>query len=247
MQRAAPVMLVGAFAFAWWLLRAEAPATGRFPEIAAAMASVPYSIGRWHGVDVALPAAATEILRPTAVLSRRYGELGGDRSAILGIVHCGDVRDMLGHHPPRCYPAAGWIPREGGSEPIRLQLDGRTVEGVVHRFHRSEAQGLRAEKSVVGLFLLPDGAAGGDESLLGERAPKRLLSERGVAQLQVVVEGWPSGAEIAERAQVLLDGLPRTLLMALQSGRGRHDDADAPDHPTSVDALEPVRTTEGDR
>ncbi len=218
-RRTSAALLLGALAASWWLVREDVSGSGGFAGVEAAFKAVPHSIGRWHAVEVPLPAAATEILRPTAILSRRYAERGSDRVAILGIVHCGDVRDMLGHHPPRCYPAAGWIAREGGPETVTLRVDGRVVAARLDRFHRTEAQGARAEKSVLGFFLLPDGGVSADEAELGERIPRRALSEQGVAQLQVVLEGWPETGEIAERAQVLVDGLPASLFEALQPGR----------------------------
>jgi hypothetical protein len=65
----------------------------------------------WNGVDTDVPAAATQLLKPNVILSRRYIEQRPDgsegRFGDLLIVQCRDARDMQGHYPPICYPANG--------------------------------------------------------------------------------------------------------------------------------------------
>ena len=68
------------------------------------------------GIAEALRAGGVAAGVPTAVLSRRFVELGTGRHATLGVIHCGDVRDMNGHYPPSCYPSSGWHAREGGHD-----------------------------------------------------------------------------------------------------------------------------------
>jgi hypothetical protein len=223
-NRGGPVALLAAFALlAWALAPLEAPPQ-RSASIAEAFRSVPYSVGRWYGVDVPLPAVASELLRPTAVLSRRFRELGGARAAIVGLVHCADLRDMMGHHPPNCYPASGWIlePEEG--DRVEIRIGGAPETARSYRFHRVDAAGLRDEVTVLGIFLLPDGRCVCDEAAVASRVGSRSLSAQGLAQLQVVVEGWAPQEEIADIADQLLGVLPVELLAAL----GREETGRAP-------------------
>src|SRR5688572_14523886 len=60
----------------------------RNSRIAAAMEEVPWRIGRWRGVDAPVLAAAQDVLRPNALLSRQYQEIGGNLRATMVIVHC---------------------------------------------------------------------------------------------------------------------------------------------------------------
>jgi hypothetical protein len=219
MNRSGPLALLVAFGFFAWALAPTAPAPERFAGIARAFGEVPYAVGGWYGVDVPLPAAANEILRPTAVLSRRYQELGGGRSAILGLVHCADLRDMLGHHPPRCYPASGWQLAPDGSAIVEVRLGGRATPARMFHFNRTDRSGLREELTVLGIFLLPDGTSATEESAVSDRAGSRELSSDGLAQLQLVIEGWAEPPELVDIADPLLAGLPRTLLEALGQGR----------------------------
>ena len=215
LNRAGPVALLASLGFLGWALAPAAPAPERFADVALAFREVPYAVGGWYGVDVSLPAAASELLRPTAVLSRRYQELGGGRSAILGLVHCADLRDMLGHHPPRCYPASGWQLAPGGSEVVEVRLGGQPTPARMFRFDRTDRSGLREELTVLGIFLLPDGSIATEEAAVSGRGGSRILSSDGLAQLQIVVEGWATPAEMADIADSLLVAIPRELLKAL--------------------------------
>ena len=91
----------------------------------------PYIIGYWTGTDVRVPEAAVKLLRPNALVSRRYTNhspgLGGRGSAWadLLISQCADSRDMTGHYPPICYPSSG--------EP---QINARPFRGQGGRFIR---------------------------------------------------------------------------------------------------------------
>lgn len=180
------------------------------------LAGVPYLKGDWVGSDCELPAGATEILMPTAVLSRRFTEMGSGRRATLGIVHCGDVRDMHGHYPPSCYPSSGWRPRESGHDQVSLALDGERFDASLYRFSSIDASGMLREVSVVGFFALPDGTLGSDGELLRSRAAKLEISRMGVGQIQIVMDGWPPADEVASVAQDLLDLVPADCVRALR-------------------------------
>lgn len=191
-------------------------AVARANAVRTSLADVPYLGGEWVGTDCPLPAGATEILMPTAVLSRRFTEMGSGRRATLGIIHCGDVRDMHGHYPPSCYPSSGWHARDSGHDRITLVLDGERFESALYRFSSVDASGMLREVSVVGFFVLPDGTLGSDGDLLRSRAAKADISRMGVGQIQVVMDGWPTSSEVASVAQQLLELVPRECVRALR-------------------------------
>jgi hypothetical protein len=69
---------------------------------------VPGHVGPWVGEDVPVLARAVKLLAPNIMISRRYTNVENGLSAGLLAVHCPDAHDMVGHYPPRCYPADGW-------------------------------------------------------------------------------------------------------------------------------------------
>jgi hypothetical protein len=220
-NRVAPVACIACLLGAGVLLARGAPgdrsqATARAHVIRSSLADVPYLGGDWVGTDCPLPAGATEILMPTAVLSRRFTEIGTGRRATLGIIHCGDVRDMHGHHPPACYPASGWHPRESGHDTVRLSLDGEGFDATLYRFSLIDGSGMLHEVSVIGFFVLPDGTLGSDMELLRSRAAKLDISRMGVGQIQVVMDGWPPAEEVKSVAQQLLALVPAACVRALR-------------------------------
>jgi len=205
-------------------------AVERAHAIRSSLAEVPFIAGNWVGTDCPLPAGATEILMPTAVLSRRFVELGTGTRATLGLIHCGDVRDMHGHHPPTCYPSSGWQPREadpdgaggGGHDQVQLTLDGDRFTASLYRFSATDSTGARREVSVVGFFVLPEATAGesytSDMAALRSRAAKLEISRLGVGQVQVVMDGWPPVADVERVTNELLQLVPVDCVRALKGG-----------------------------
>ncbi|MDY7108295.1 MAG: exosortase-associated EpsI family protein, partial [Planctomycetota bacterium] len=104
----------------------DGSAAARRVEIAAAMEGVPFFVGDWVGEDEAVPREAQKLLRPNAILSRRYRRPGGTWLHLL-VVHCSDARDMLGHYPPICYPSAGWVAIPPPDPDVHVILDDRPV------------------------------------------------------------------------------------------------------------------------
>jgi hypothetical protein len=224
-NRAAPIACLAALLGAGVLLSRQdtgdhRQAAVRAHAIRVAMADVPFIAGNWVGTDCPLPAGATEILMPTAVLSRRYVELGAGTRATLGLIHCGDVRDMHGHHPPSCYPSSGWQPRPEGHDVVALELDGEQFNASLYRFSATDSSGARREVSVVGFFVLPDAAAEGtytsDMNALRDRAAKLEISRLGVGQVQVVMDGWPPATEVERVARELMQLVPVDCVQALK-------------------------------
>jgi hypothetical protein len=200
-------------------------------EIAEAMRDVPPVLGSWASTQIPVPTEAVQILRPNAILSRRFtrimapatdrpdsnaAEQAGPRSAIVAIIHCGDVRDMLGHYPPRCYPANGWTNDESSSRVLLLTgTDGASWPLRFYRFTRAERGGGLRAMVVLSAFILPNGTLATDASVLEERAVKKAMSRQGVAQLQFVFESDATPEACLQVAREILQAMPATLLERL--------------------------------
>src|SRR5579884_1718328 len=86
------------------------PDAGRYHQLVQdAGATVPREIGDWKADgDSPLPPAAIALLHPNLVISRHYENSKTGHSVEFLLIQCSDVRDLLGHYPPRCYPANGY-------------------------------------------------------------------------------------------------------------------------------------------
>src|SRR3954466_7281058 len=90
-------------------LRADDPVfEGYHRNARAAIESLPFDIGSFHGLDTAsdIPKEATTLLKPNKILHRRYTDVSaeglGTPAPNLLIVRCKESGDMLGHFPPNC-------------------------------------------------------------------------------------------------------------------------------------------------
>jgi hypothetical protein len=214
------------------LLPSERMAAGdaRHAKIASAFAQVPHRLGSWVGVDVPVPTEAKEILRANAILSRRYQELNGSRGVTLALIHCVDVRDMTGHHPPVCYPAAGWSLATGDPEGATAEgavtlASGKRVPIRLYRFVRADKTGGLLAQTVVNAFILPEGEVVADMGLLTSRAERRVQSAEGVAQIQFVFPGRVGQQAALAVAEEILSAMPPEVLASLGLREDRAPDA----------------------
>ena len=176
-------------------------------KIASYLDSFPYAMGSWVGVDVDLPSAALEILRPNGFVSRRYSKIGEADYITLAIVHCRDVRDMQSHYPPRCYPAAGWS--QDGEEPLLVTLDQGATEMQLYGFKRVTQAGLEEYISVASVFVAPGtGMLTSMDDLEDIGSSNRHTSALGVAQIQLVFTGNVASSAVREQANDLFMEFP---------------------------------------
>lgn len=180
-----------------------------------AVEGVPYRIGAWTGTDIPVPPAAVEMLRPDAVLARRYRDAHG-RALDLLLVHCRDTRDMVGHYPPACYPAHGWHPDPPADAPALVVVGGRTVAARLYRFRRIGDFGSEERLTILNAFVLPDGRTTAELAELRTLAGRYEVSVRGVGQVQVVAAGRVDRDEFLRRAEDLLAGAAGFLAMTPQ-------------------------------
>lgn len=162
----------------------------RFAVIRKAFDEAPRNIGKWSSEDIVIPVAAEDILKPNAILGRRYTEftLGSDRrEATLMIVHCRDVRDMNGHYPPICYPNSGWAldGQENSVLPFVSGTDESPQKSRWYTFTKKRGSEDEQQLLVYSFFVLPDGTTAVDLSTVSALAGRAASSAKGIAQVQI--------------------------------------------------------------
>jgi hypothetical protein len=199
---------------------ADEAALTRQRAVARAVEHAPYRIGSWIGEDIQVPPAATRLLRPNAILSRRFRRIDDDLAVDLLLVHCTDARDMGGHYPPNCYPSSGWL-ELGGDAPRQatLEVSDRSVPVRVYAFRRVQDDAREVRIRVLNVFILPGGELTADIHRIKTLAGRRALTTAGVAQLQIVSSSDLDEARVAEAAGEILAGMPE-LLNALRPLNG---------------------------
>ncbi|MFW6031886.1 MAG: exosortase-associated EpsI family protein [Phycisphaeraceae bacterium] len=148
-----------------------------------AVEAIPMRIGPWQGREIEIPPAAVKLLRPNALLSRRYRHEEDGRQFSFLIVHCRDARDMLGHYPPVCYPAHGWTLAETESK-VWSAADG-PAGGVEYEFEQT-LPGTITRQRVDNVMVLPNGEFGRTMDQVNSVAADRAFRVYGAAQVQFV-------------------------------------------------------------
>ena len=170
-----------------------------------AVKAVPMVIGDWVGHDEELPRSAIALLKPNAILGRRFENVRTGRSVQLLIVHCQDARDIAGHYPPRCYPSSGWKPIS--SKPRDWTVGDRVIPGTEYEFGWQTLD--MARRIIVYNFLLrPDGIIDRDNKGIRRASADRRKKHFGGGQVQHVFDGSFSGRE---RDEVFGDIVPSIL------------------------------------
>ncbi|MFG0257226.1 MAG: exosortase-associated EpsI family protein [Phycisphaerales bacterium JB043] len=158
-----------------------------------AIESIPYSITdpvagtTWVGRNVEVTPAAEKLLQPNKIMQRQYQDLETGRSFSLLLVHCKDVRDMVGHYPPNCYPASGWTQRSSIENAVALgeqQLAARE-----YRYTRLDDAYVESTLIVRNFFLLPYAGRArvvGDYDALVSASRGRQRTALGAAQVQIL-------------------------------------------------------------
>lgn len=201
----------------------------RHARIEQALASVPLRTGEWIGEERPLTPAAVELLRPNAALSRTYRRIAESGSVAISLIHCSDFRDMAGHYPPVCYPAHGWSLRseesvqrnESAEKPVITSL---SIDGLgdflvrCYRFSRLGDGLVEVKITVLNAFILPDGTWVTELATIREAGSRRRMVGEGVAQLQLVLPGWPAVDLAREQCESLLSSMPAGLFAVLGAG-----------------------------
>ncbi|UYV11704.1 MAG: EpsI family protein [Phycisphaera sp.] len=173
-----------------------------FANVRTAIEALPDQIDSYIGEDRPALAAAVELLRPNKLLQREYKDpLTGSRFSIL-VVHCGDVRDMMGHYPPVCYPSNGWDVDSVNGEHIDRSVGGPIP---ITRYHVSRGDGeARVSRVIANTFVVPraDDPLGRDDRALDRVTRTRWSSGLGAAQVQIITNAQmdPATRERIERS-----------------------------------------------
>jgi hypothetical protein len=188
--------------------------------VADAVEAMPYRIGSWAGRDAVVPEAAVRLLRPNAMISRRFTNLERGLTIDFTIVHCGDARDMLGHYPPVCYPSAGWVADDsfnatsssraapaGDTSIASLVVAGQTVDVHHYRFSRIRDYGETVRVQIFNFFVLPSGQITYDIGDVSRRTNWLGASVHGVAQVQLLMSASVPLDAAIEGANEILQGM----------------------------------------
>jgi hypothetical protein len=159
----------------------------------AAVDQVPYFIGTWSGQDDEIPVAAQKLLRPNAILNRRFVDSSprdprsSYRYASLLIVQCRDSRDMVGHYPPICYRAHGLSIDEKSCGPRDWTVNGKTIPGYEYQFTEVLA-GKSTRTTVYNFLIVPGRGIVRDMKGVEQAAEDYQQRYYGAAQFQVVFQ-----------------------------------------------------------
>lgn len=182
--------------------------------VVAAVDTLPYRIGEWTGLDTPMPEAAVRLLRPNAMVSRRYRNLDTGQTIEFVIVHCGDSRDMLGHYPPVCYPNAGWVytdrvddRRNTNRETlVELMLADRPFTASMYEFSRIAEWGMESSIRIFNFFILADGGLSYNIADVHRRGNWMKATANSVGQVQLLTEGDVSIEDAVSMANSILRG-----------------------------------------
>ena len=173
--------------------------TDYYASVADSIEAIPYQYGPWIGRDIPATPAAVEMLRPNKLFQRRYLNAETGVSFELLVVHCGDVRDMIGHFPPVCYPAHGWdLERKF---PLGVDIGQSSADAIAYEFS-IERDFASDTMLVLSLFAVPSseglvlGGAYGPIEYAGRYRDRARL---GAAQIQVITA---AGLSDEQRASI---------------------------------------------
>ncbi len=178
--------------------------------------TLPTRIGPWFGSDVAVPTQAVDLLRPNVLVSRRYENIITGQSFTFLLVQTRDARDLLGHYPPICYPARGFVQQSDEAKRWPVNLGPQrsvAVDGRRYAFSLSSAAG-EQRIEVVNFMLAPDGSVAPDMYALEKHLTDRRRTHYGAAEVQLVfpptippAEQDAVAAEVIEASRPVLDAI----------------------------------------
>jgi exosortase len=188
-------------------------AAGYQQRVRDAAAMVPISGPDWVGTDIPIPQDSLDALKTNVAISRRYLNRSTGQSVDLLILQSADIRDLVPHYPPVCYPGQGLVLT--GSTPVTLTWRRTTV--VANRYTFEWHDFRRGDPVVVDNFMvLPTGQTQPDTAGM-ERRIGTDYRYFGCAQVQVVYRDVMTPQErTAVSESVLAPYLP--LLAVIESG-----------------------------
>jgi hypothetical protein len=169
---------------------------------AKAVAELPLQFGEWKGEEVPVPAAAQVLLKPNAIVSRRFTNRRTGETLSMSLVQCRDTRDMAGHYPPICYPGMGWVEKSHATE-VSLDVDG--VRLIAMRYHFSRHFFDQERVLVVyNFFAMPGEGFPSEMESIRRAAADYTSRPYGAAQVQVALNQAREPAEEKQLVQSVL-------------------------------------------
>ncbi|WP_428939611.1 exosortase-associated EpsI family protein [Fontivita pretiosa] len=219
------------------MLRSPPPDVGTYhARIRAAAQTLPVCVGPWLLTENPEPPGAVTLLKPNAIISRQVRRISaapGDsaepdlpRRFNLLLVHCRDVRDMLGHYPPICYPAQGWT--QQSAQAVDRQVGDLTIHATSYVFS-AEQLGVTKRIVVENFMILPDASTCRDLEQLEQVSRRRDRVFLGAAQVQLVFDDTYSAKDRAEFATVAVQACSN-LIDAICSAPAARERAAAQSH-----------------
>jgi hypothetical protein len=226
-----PVLVAGVLLLALWLAGQRiftVEQSDRDEAISAALSSIPSRLSFDTAIwikqrDVQIPTRQAEIFGLTASYSAEYRRTREFPSlkAVVFIAYCSDARTMVGHHPPRCYPASGWLMAEPKPDDDFefARADGRLILGTTYRFVREGV--ITAELEVANGFF-----AAGDRFFrsLGDArkvVKPALLGGKGLFQFQILFQGNRPNDDVLGYVSEIINAIPDVIfdeLMLVPAG-----------------------------
>lgn len=181
--------------------------------VRAAAAAVSLNFGDWEGHNVPVPVEAAVQLRPNVIISRTYANRVSGLQVGFLLVQCGDVRDLVPHYPPVCYPGRGLT--LAAAEQRDWRAGDLPFGGTEYQF---ESSTLQSNKLVVveDFMVLPDGRICREMKEVRRQAGLR-TRYFGAAQVQLVIS---SDVPVRQRAEVCQEFITAylPLLQTIRSG-----------------------------
>ena len=206
-------------------------------DCARAIEAIPLQMGPWVGKERAPQAAAIQVLKPNAIRNIEFKDprvtaLRRPENRIsLSIVQCRRIADMLGHFPPKCYPAFGDTLNNQRARDWAVEIEGPgagtlVIHGMEYGFERV-INGKTYKRIVYNFMVAPKRGVLREMKELEEAAEDYVQRYYGAAQIQLVFDSL-AGQELTEsdRDQVF-STLMRSCAPAinvLKSGRASESD-----------------------
>jgi hypothetical protein len=196
----APVACCAMLLGATWFQRDLKPPSAFEPFHArakAAIDAIPTSIDDWQAREHKPDPSAVTILKPNVIKAFRMEDMraSGARhpstSIYMTIVQCRRVADMVGHYPPRCYPAIGELELVDRRQPRSWNVAGLDITGTEYHFERS-VEGKIRKRIVYFFIVVPGKGLARDMEALDEAADDYQQRYYGAAQFQVVFDSLSS-------------------------------------------------------
>lgn len=175
---------------------------------------IPRAAGDWLGSKTEVPAGAVALLRPNATLSLEFANTAGQRASFL-LVQCRDARDLLGHYPPVCYDAHGFVLVK--RQPLTWDLEGEPLHGTMYQFSRTDRNDRTTSITVYDVMILPNGETAPDMEGVDRVARHRAQRYYGAAQIQILTDSSLPEDRRTEVIGLLLRGA-KPVINAIRAG-----------------------------